>query len=48
MGQESEDGGKWPFAGACEAVGAMGSKHVPKNVDVSFHMPVTSSHSSNI
>jgi len=33
MGQESEDGGKWPFAGACGAVGAMGSKHVPKNVD---------------
>lgn len=36
MGQESEDGGRWPFAGACGAVSAMGSQHVPKNVDVSF------------
>ena len=36
MGQEAEDGGRWPFAGACGAVGAMGSNHVPKNVDVSF------------
>ncbi|XP_065071994.1 ES1 protein homolog, mitochondrial-like [Rhopilema esculentum] len=33
MGQESEDGGRWPFAGACGAVKAMGSTHVPKNVD---------------
>ena len=37
MGQEAEDGGRWPFSGACGAIGAMGSNHVPKNVDVSFH-----------
>lgn len=33
MGQEAEDGGRWPFSGACGAIGAMGSNHVPKNVD---------------
>ena len=36
MGQESEDGGRWPFAGATGAVKAMGSVHVPKEVSVSF------------
>ena len=36
MGQESEDGGRWPFAGATGAVKAMGSIHVPKEVSVSF------------
>ena len=33
MGQEDEQGGKWPYSGATGAVKAMNSIHVPKEVD---------------
>ncbi len=36
MGMETDAGGRWPHAGACAAVGAMGSVHVAKDVSVSF------------
>ena len=35
LGQDLEDNGKWPYAGATAAVTAMGAKHVNKDVDVS-------------
>jgi len=33
LGQDLEDNGKWPYAGATAAVTAMGAKHVNKDVD---------------
>ncbi|XP_066918114.1 ES1 protein homolog, mitochondrial-like [Clytia hemisphaerica] len=33
MGQDDEQGGKFPYAGACGAATAMGAKHINKNVD---------------
>ncbi|KAH3717046.1 hypothetical protein DPMN_059826 [Dreissena polymorpha] len=32
VGQEQEDGGRWPYAGTAGAIKAMGATHVPKNV----------------
>ncbi|KAM9317488.1 glutamine amidotransferase-like class 1 domain-containing protein 3, mitochondrial [Gastrophryne carolinensis] len=34
VGQEDEQGGKWPYAGTAKAVQAMGGKHSPKEVHV--------------
>lgn len=36
MGQDTEQDGKYPHAGACGAAVTMGAKHFNKNVDVSF------------
>jgi len=33
MGQESEDGGKWPYAGSVAVAKQWGAVHQPKNVD---------------
>ncbi|XP_005103393.1 glutamine amidotransferase-like class 1 domain-containing protein 3A, mitochondrial [Aplysia californica] len=32
VGSNEEEGGRWPFAGTCGAIEAMGAKHVKKNV----------------
>ena len=36
VGNSSEDGGRWPYAGTVEAVKAMGANHIVKDVCVSF------------
>ncbi|KAL4231236.1 Glutamine amidotransferase-like class 1 domain-containing protein 3 [Mactra antiquata] len=33
VGQDKEDGGRWPYAGTTAAIQTMGAKHVLKNVD---------------
>lgn len=32
VGQEEEEGGRWPYAGTAAAIREMGANHVPKNV----------------
>ncbi|KAG9473026.1 hypothetical protein GDO78_015313 [Eleutherodactylus coqui] len=32
VGQEEEQGGKWPYAGTAKAIQALGGKHCPKEV----------------
>lgn len=36
MGSDKEEGGKWPNAGTAGAIYSMGSKHIKKDVTVSF------------
>lgn len=36
VGQEEEEGGRWPYAGTAAAIIEMGANHVPKNVTISF------------
>ena len=36
VGQDKEDGGRWPYAGTAGAVEQMGAKHVNKDVHISF------------
>ena len=36
VGSDQEEDGKWPYAGTAGAIGSMGSKHVKKDVTVSF------------
>lgn len=36
VGQEQEEGGKWPYAGTAGAIKELGATHVPKNVTISF------------
>lgn len=33
VGQDKDDGGRWPYAGTADAVQQMGAKHINKNVD---------------
>jgi len=42
MGQDDEQGGKFPYAGATGGAVAMGAKHFNKNVDVSFSLYIFS------
>lgn len=37
VGQDKDDGGRWPYAGTAGAVEQMGAKHVNKDVSISFH-----------
>ncbi|XP_044159684.1 glutamine amidotransferase-like class 1 domain-containing protein 3A, mitochondrial [Bufo gargarizans] len=41
VGQEEEQGGKWPYAGTVKAIQALGGKHCPKEVH-EFHVDTTS------
>uniref|UniRef100_A0A4W3JLQ7 Glutamine amidotransferase class 1 domain containing 3 n=1 Tax=Callorhinchus milii TaxID=7868 RepID=A0A4W3JLQ7_CALMI len=34
VGQEEEEGGKWPYPGTAEAIRCMGGKHFPAHVDM--------------
>ena len=36
VGQDKDDGGRWPYAGTASAVEEMGAKHVNKEVHISF------------
>ena len=36
VGQDKEEGGKYPYAGTAGAIQEMGGKHVNKNVNISF------------
>lgn len=36
VGQDKEDGGRWPYAGTAGAVQTMGATHVLKDVNVSL------------
>ncbi|KAM4699126.1 glutamine amidotransferase-like class 1 domain-containing protein 3, mitochondrial [Discoglossus pictus] len=36
VGQEEEQGGKWPYAGTAQAISAMGGKHCAKEVHISY------------
>ena len=36
VGQDKDDGGRWPYAGTAGAIEQMGSKHINKNVTISF------------
>ena len=38
VGKDTEEEGKWPYAGTVEALKAMGAKHVIKDVCVSFKL----------
>ena len=37
VGQDKDDGGRWPYAGTAGAVEQMGAKHVNRDVHISFH-----------
>ena len=36
VGQNKDDGGRWPYAGTAGAVVEMGAKHVNRDVLISF------------
>lgn len=36
VGQDTEQGGRWPYAGTAGAIQSMGATHVLKDVGVSF------------
>ena len=36
VGQDKDDGGRWPYAGTAIAVEEMGAKHVNRDVLISF------------
>ena len=40
MGHESDEGGKWPYAGTASAVVTMGAKHIVRDVTVSLRVCV--------
>lgn len=36
VGQDKDDGGRWPYAGTASAVVEMGARHVNRDVLISF------------